>query len=276
MKRATAAIVFVLALLVATPASAYVLVLKNGARVDVGEAYRMDGSRLAYISAGGAMHIIYLADVDLQATARENGETVAEFIDRASRPRRVAPPSAVAVAPASAPQPAVDNTPITVTNADLEPYRVERERLDAEYYKTHPKPPAYYPSETQAPVADEPSEDVIAQWRDQARQLRDQLDVEQSEIDALSEEIDIRQRNPLKYGLSYEYNFGRAPILVRRGGYYSSTNPLYGNLRADDEFAQINSRLVDLQIQHRATLAQWAIFEERARRAGIEPGVLRE
>jgi hypothetical protein len=258
-------------LLAPPSASAYTLVLKAGGRVDVGDAYRLDGSSVEY-RADGAVRRVALADVDLQATARANNETVAAFVNRASRPRVDAPAVARVQVEAA-------HAPVSVTNADLEPYRVEREQLDAEYYARHPEA-RYANAEPVAdaalPVATDVSPYDEEQWRSQARLLREQAFVEEQQIAALRDEIATRQDRPFDYALSYRYNFGRAPIIFRGGQFYSLSNPLYPSLRADEELSQLNSRLIDLEIQYRATRIRLDDFLERARRAGVPPGWLRD
>lgn len=269
MKRALTTMLVAAGLLMPANVFAYTLVLRSGARVDVGDAYRLDGSRIEYVNADGKTQNLNLATVDLQATARENNETVAAFVTRASR--RAAPSARQEGEPGSEPT-------LTITSADLEPYRIQREQLDAEYEARHPEaqqsPIIRYPSRTAQQVRYAgPS---LQQWRDEARIYRDQLDAEQAQIDSLKAQVAERQKNPLDFGLSYRYNFGNAPILVRNGTFYSLTNPLYPSLRADEEFAQLNSRLIDVELQHKATLARYDNFLERARRAGVPPGWLRE
>ncbi len=270
MKRGVGITFLGLALLAPVPASAYTLVLRSGGRVDIGESYRLDGSRIEYRSSAGEARRLELADVDLQATARANGESVSAFVDRASK-RATAPDASSHVARQT------DETAVSVTNADLEPYRVEREQLDADYQARHPEV-------LRAPRMPVPANDdrarqaatVEQQWRDEARAFRDQIDAEQSQINGIRDDIADRQKYPFKYGLDYRYNFGNTPIIRRGGQYYSATNPLYPSLRAEEEFSQLNSRLIDLEIQHRATLSRWNSFLERARRAGVPPGWLRE
>lgn len=251
-------------LLVPADASAYTLVMRSGAIVDVGESYRLDGSNIVYRGADGAWRTVAVAYVDLDATTRANGETVGAFVERASRR-----PAAQAQARAAEPSaPAV-----MVTNADLEPYRAERERYDAEYrarnpYAAPPAAPAPFPSAS-AP-APSPS---LEGWREEARALRDQRDAELAQIAAIRREISTREANPFDYALSYRYNYGNAPIVRSGGGnYYGYGSRPY--LRATEEFAQLNSRLIDLEIQHRATLSRWYNLLEDARRAGIPEQVL--
>jgi hypothetical protein len=169
-----------------------------------------------------------------------------------------------------------------VTNADLEPYRIERERLDAEYRRRHPEVAAAaaaqapFPAPTHEPSPETPGGFTEQEWRDQATYFRDQIDAEVAQIDAIRDEVAYRQANPFKYGLSYKYNYGDAPVTVRRGRAYSIYSPGNPTTRAEEEFSQLNSRLIDLEIQHRATVARWNAFQERARRAGVPPGWLRE
>ena len=171
-----------------------------------------------------------------------------------------------------------------MTNADLEPLRVERERYDELYAARHPEVDRSAPVAARAPArtfipASPDDYDYgydLQQWRNAFLALQDRVDAEQAQIDDIRSSIAIRQDRPLKFGLSYEYNFGKAPIVQRGGQYYSLSNPLYPSTRADEEFSQLNSRLIDLEIVHRASVLERDRFLERARRAGVPPGFLRE
>jgi len=272
MRKALAGALFGFVIAVAVPANAYTLVLKSGERVDIGDAYRLEGSRLTYADGQRVQHY-ELATLDLEATARANRETVASFVARASR---TSAPS-VAAAPART----EEQTPLTVTNADLEPLRIERERLDAEYYARNPDavrtasaPPTYaarQPYETSLGAED------LERWRAGFLALQDRVDAQQAQIDAIRSNLAVRGDRPFKYGLSYRYNFGaRAPIAIRNGQFYSLQNPPYPYLRADEEFSQLNSRLIDLEIEQQATRLERDRYVERGRRAGVPPGWLRE
>ena len=267
MKHALGIALLVLGLLVPAEASAYTLVMRNGALVDVGESYRLAGSNFEYRGRDGALRRVVLAEVDLAATARANGETVGAFVGRASR--NVDPAGGRAAA-------ARAEQAVTVTNADLEPFRAERERLDAEYRARNPyaAPPA---AAVPFPAAPAPAvSNALAQWRERARALRLQIDAEQAQIDAIRDELAVREANPFDYGLSYRYNFGNAPVVRSGGGYYGYyAQPNNTYFRATEEFAQLNSRLIDLEIQHRATLSLWYNLLEDARRAGVPDGLLR-
>lgn len=268
--------VIALAVLLFSPSlsPAYTIVLRGGDRVDIGEFYWLSGSRMTWVTARGERHGVELGQIDLDATSRHNGEAVASFIDRAIRRG-----SAIAV-PLSMPAPRADSETeaITITTADLAPLREERER-DAAARPVQPSalPPVGVPRDE---AREEEARTVEDRWREEARSLREELDSEQAQIDALRSELAYRQANPRKYRLSHEYNYGRGTFVVDGRGRYRypdygyTTGSTYN--RADEEFAQLNSRLIDLEIQHRGTLSRWDVFLERARRAGVPPGWLRE
>jgi hypothetical protein len=278
MRKGLIAGAFAICLALPAAASAYTVVLRGGERVDVGASYRVVGSALEYTMPSGEVRRLALQRIDMAATARENRETVDAFLDRGAAPPAPSPrPRRV-----TAPPPAVEQAQ-TVTNADLEAYRVERERADAEYHRTHPDSIPLLTVSRPAPSRAYDAaraDDAEWRWRSEAQRLRDRLDAEQSQIDAIQSEIAYRDANPFKYGLSYDYNYPGTPVVSGPGGgYYGySSYPDYVTVvpRAEQERGQLASRLIDLQIQHRATLAAWDSFAERARRAGVPPGWLRE
>lgn len=269
--------VIALALLLSSPSpsSAYTIVLRDGGRVDIGEFYWVSGSTVTWVTQHGERRAVDLGRIDLDATSRQNAEAVAAFLDRAIRRG-----SAITVpVAASSARTESDLEAITITTADLAPLREERERdTAARPVVSSALPPVGVPRDEARD--EEEARNVEERWRDEARRLREEIDAEQAQIDALRSEIAYREANPKKFRLSYEYNYGRGAVVVDgRGGYrYPSYGYTTGSTysRADDEFAQLNSRLIDLEIQHRGTLSRWDAFLERARRAGVPPGWLRE
>lgn len=269
--------VIALAVLLFSPSlvSAYTIVLRGGDRVDIGEFYWLSGSRMTWVTAQGERRAVELGQIDLDATSRHNGEAVSAFIDRAIRRE-----SAITV-PGAAPAPGAESEAeaITITTADLAPLREERER-DAAARPVQPSalPPVGVPRDEARD--EEEARAVEDRWREEARRLREELDAEKAQIDALRSELAYREANPRKYRLSHEYNYGRGTFVMDGRGRYRypdygyTTGSTYN--RADEEFAQLNSRLIDLEIQHRGTLSRWDAFLERARRAGVPPGWLRD
>lgn len=267
-------------LLVPCTARAYTLVLRNGTRVEIGNAYQLVGSRLEYRDAGGSARAMSLGDVDVDATARANSESVTAFVDRASRG------TAPAVMPVATPvlpqvvrvrEPESGAAPLTITSQDLEPLRAAREQSDAAYDSLHPNARTARNDDTAVNLGPQFTPEEEDRWRAAAQELLDQLEIEQTQIDAIRSEIEFRQANPFNFRLSYRYNYGNAPVFRQADGRFVAPygNPA-GYLRADEEFAQLNSRLIDLQIQHQGTQAAWDNFAERARRRGVPPGWLRQ
>ena len=269
-----------LGLLMPSQALAYIIVLRNGSYVDVGEAYRLNGDRLEYRYADGSTRVIPVAQIDFPGTAMMNGEPTDEFVNRASRSlirsELPSPPPPPVVTATTRPRRTEPEPALTITNATLEPYRAEREREEAEQLKRNPD--AAWAAARRRPARKErvvpagPSTREIDGWRAQADQLRDEIESQEAQIEAIREEIAIRQENPFDYRLSYEYNYGRSPVIGGRYGYYNPYGTSYS--RADEEMSLLSSRLVDLEIRYQATLVRWNTFLERARRAGVPPGVV--
>lgn len=268
MRFGIAAVALALIALVPLPVSAYIVVLKNGTYVDVGDAYRIAGSQLEYRTPGGGTRSISLHHIDFEGTEMMNGESIDVFVSRASR--TLIRNGSAAPAP-NRERPRRAEPPTTVTNATLEPYRIEREKADAEYRARNPRPPEPEPEPEPPPAyRARSSEAALDVWRAEARVLRDQLAAEEAQIEVIQVEIAYREANPLQYQLNHRYNYGRNPVYVDPYGYVYPTGPS----RADEEMSQLSSRLVDIQIQHQATLVRWESFLERARRAGVPPGVI--
>ncbi len=278
-------VLFVLFVL-AGEASAYTLVLRDGVRVDIGEFYWLSGSAVTWVTSRGERRSVDLSRLDLDATARFNGEGISTFIDRAVRRGAVVTAQTAAAArrdaaedfapAASVPPRAAEDEPITITTADIAPYREERERSEAERRTSTALPAVGTPPVDSG--RDDAAIETEERWREEARALREELDSEQAQIDALFGELAYREANPRKFRLSNEYNYGRGIILADQRGYYRYPGRYYSGSsynRADEEFAQLNSRLIDLEIQHRGTLSRWDTFLERARRADVPPGWLR-
>ena len=274
MRLGIAAVTLVLAMLAPSPASAYIVVLKNGTYVDVGDTYRISGGNLEYRAPGGGTRVIPLFRIDFEGTEMMNGESIDEFVSRATK-SLIRGGSPARSTPAARSRPRRSEPPDTVTNATLEPYRIERERLDAEYRARNPLPAHEADATTKGMSRRARAAAVeLDRWRAEAQAIQDQLEAEESQIGAIRDEIAYREANPFKYRLSYEYNYGRAPVIATPYGYYGTAGNPAGYVRADEEFAQLNSRLIDLEVQHKATLSRWASFVERARRAGVPPGVI--
>lgn len=276
MRWKLAVIALLACVLVPSPSLAFTLVLRGGDRIDIGEFYWISGSAVKWVTAAGERRTVELSRIDMDTTARQNGESVTAFVDRAIRRGLALSPPAPMQRPALEPQPEA----LTITTADLAPFREERER-DAAARQTAPGvlPPVGVPR-NEEPEYDAYQASVEERWREEARELRTQLDAEVAQIDSLRYELAYRDANPLKFRFSAAYNYGRGATVVDRRGRVVYPSYGYGSgstyNRADEEYAQMNSRLIDIEIAHQGTVSRWNAFLERARRAGVPPGWLRE
>lgn len=266
-----------LALVVATPLPglAYTLVLRTGQRVDIGVEYQLNGSTLVYRTGGGAVQSIALHVVDLEKTAELNHESVDAFVRRGmNRPTPTRATQTTAVD-------GVADEPVTLTNGDFEAYRIVRERLDSEYQERHPDtglnvPVPVFPS-GQSYGADGQQRIgglTESEWRAKANYYADEYFALQAQIDDVAGQIDERERHPFDYGLSYTYNYGARPLSL--GAFYNRdyNGPIY--LRSDVELAALTDRLSILRTRVADIQYRRDIFLERARRAGVPPGWLRD
>src|ERR1700741_321120 len=94
--------------------NAYTVVMRDGRRVDIPNEFTVTNSTLTYDAGSGMQITIQLNTVDIAATERANAETAGSLLRRADAPR-------IAVEPQRR-----TSAGRTITNADLEKYRVAR------------------------------------------------------------------------------------------------------------------------------------------------------
>lgn len=107
-------------LLLAAAASGYTIVLKGGKRVQIPERFVVTSAVLNYEVAAGMNVTLQLAAVDIAETERANNEPAGSFVQRIQKP---------AIYNSSMPtpiRPGNSDSVRTVTNRDLESYRVAR------------------------------------------------------------------------------------------------------------------------------------------------------
>src|ERR1044072_9292692 len=92
--------------------SAYTVVMRDGRRVDIPNEFTVTNSTLTYDAGSGMQITIQLNTVDIAATERAKAESAGAFLRRATEPQ-------VAVE-------AQRSVGRTITNADLEKFRVAR------------------------------------------------------------------------------------------------------------------------------------------------------
>ena len=116
---------FLLTLAAPLTAEAYTLVLRSGRRVEISDRFDVTKDALVHEAAPGLRVSVRLELIDIEATERANNEPAGTFLARIAD----APESAQA-------EPGATRGPRVVTNKDLELFRRERLRNEAEYERT--------------------------------------------------------------------------------------------------------------------------------------------
>ena len=113
---------FLLTLAAPLSAEAYTLVLRSGRRVEISDKFDVTREALIHEVAPGVRVAVRLEHIDIEATERANNEPAGTFLARAAR------------APVQTPEvPRPTASPRVVTNKDLESFRRERLRREADY-----------------------------------------------------------------------------------------------------------------------------------------------
>ena len=121
-KRRLLPFAFLLTLAAPLSAEAYTLVLRSGRRVEISDRFDVTRQALIHEVAPGVRVAVRLEHIDIEATERANGEPAGTFLGRISdAPDRQREAQR---APAG---------PRVVTNKDLEVFRLERLRKEADY-----------------------------------------------------------------------------------------------------------------------------------------------
>lgn len=108
-------------ILTASVANAYTVVMRDGRRVEIPNAFTVTSSTLTYEVSQGFHVTIQLNTVDIAATERANGAAPGSLLMKANAPN------------VSVQQPQRANAQRSITNADLEKYRTARVNSEKEY-----------------------------------------------------------------------------------------------------------------------------------------------
>jgi len=310
MKRTFIAI-FIL-LLLPIVAQAYVLVLKDGRRVEVRNQYRIVSNIAVFTLPEGNRFSISVDKINIAATELANGDEPGAFV------KNVTEPPAIDDKKADSDQ---DENPIVasnkptsrkITNSDFERYRVRREemardaaRRASEKAAANPTPtldqtsvPA--PAATAAPQAQpalSPEEEVLAKrreneknkeqyWRGRSKAILTQLRVLEEQIVVIQAQLEESKRNTPQSptGVSV-YNppiyqpgitIGGIPIGIGGGRSTGGSSTVIINQNPGQQRSMtLQERLTDLQLKYQETLIQYDELLEEARKDGALPGWLR-
>jgi hypothetical protein len=110
------AVVLIL-LLGAVSANAYTLVMRDGRRVEIPDAFTLTSSTLTYEVSSGIQITIQLRTINIAATERANGEAPGSFMSKTDTTPAPATPTG------ARPRQVRPTANRSITNADLEEYR---------------------------------------------------------------------------------------------------------------------------------------------------------
>jgi hypothetical protein len=286
-------------------ANAYTLVMRDGRRVEIPDAFTVSGSTLTYEVSSGIQITVQLTSINIAATERANGEAAGSFKSKSDTP-----------APASSePRQTRTTANRSITNADLEEYRRTRIASERAYEKRRQQlglPSRVAGQRELAAVTDRTYEQLRNKrgqqqedetyWRERASSLRTEIASNEAQIDFVSRRIEE---------LPVNYSFGAVEVMPPFGGLGYPTNngpfsnyPIFGNQYPNnrrnrtwnrrngrmgqsvilapfptydynEERLNLRNQLNDLLMRRASLNVRWKEFEEEARRAGAYPGWLR-
>ncbi len=292
-------------------ANAYTLVMRDGRRVEIPDAFTMTSTTLTYEVSAGIQVTVQLSTINIGATERANGEAVGSFMARSNTTTSPAPATQML----SRPRTTRTAANRSITNADLEEYRRTRVASERAYEKRRQqlglpsreagqRELAAVTERTQEQLRNRRSqeEDGEAYWRGRATALRTEIATNDAQIEVVRQRL---EELPVSYslgmydttpfgGLGYPNVNGPFPNNPvwnpfpnnrrgnrgwnRRYGRYGQRNVLIApvdNYDYNEERLSLRNQLNDLQMQRAALGVRWRELEEEARRAGAYPGWLR-
>lgn len=211
-------------------ANAYTLVMRDGRRVEIPDAFTVSGSTLTYEVSSGIQITVQLTSINIPATERANGEAAGSFMLKTDTP-----------APASSrPRQTRTTANRSITNADLEEYRRTRIASERAYEKRRQQlglPSRAAGQRELAAVTDRTYEQLRNKrgqqqedegyWRERASSLRTEIASNEAQIDFVSRRLEE---------LPVNYSFGSVEMMPPFGGIGYPTNngpfsnyPIFGN-----------------------------------------------
>ncbi|HKS08654.1 MAG TPA: hypothetical protein VJS13_03845 [Pyrinomonadaceae bacterium] len=222
-------------------ANAYTLVMRDGRRVQIPDAFTVTNTTLTYEVSSGIQVTVQLSTVNIFATERANGEAAGSFMSRTAATQPSAPATS---APAtSRPRQATRATANrSITNADLEEYRRTRVASERAYEKRRQQlglPSREAGQRELAAVTErtvetlrnkrDQEEEGEAYWRGRASSLRTEIATNDAQIAFVSQRL---EELPVSYSLGGYDNgpFGNPGYPTVYGQYPNYPNyPVLGN-----------------------------------------------
>ncbi|WP_058867627.1 hypothetical protein [Chloracidobacterium thermophilum] len=257
-------------------AADYVLVLRDGKRLEVRSEYRIVNEVAIFTTSDGQRISIALANIDIAATERVNGQGDGAFRAQARPPRAIGADEhttpLVAATPPPTPSRPVSTTaqkPVrTLTNADFG--GTTRHAAAA-----RPRQSAPVPNTAERTTGStSPGSDLNlarandeAYWRGRAQNLLTEIYTQQEIIRSLSSQAQSLQRRIDQQGATFLLGwdgFGNRVLL-----------PQEVMTAEKRELISVNERIRDAQARLTGLYVQYTVLQEEARRLGVPPGWLR-
>ena len=300
--RVPAVVLFLL--LGAVSANAYTLVMRDGRRVEIPDAFTVTSSTLTYEVSSGIQITVQLRTINIPATERANGEAAGSFMTKSATTPAPATPTG------ARPRQVRPTANRSITNADLEEYRRMRVASERAYEKRRQQLglPSREASQRELAAVTERTQEQLrnkrnqeeegeAYWRGRASSLRTEIASNEAQIDVVRSRL---EELPVSYSLRGVYDtvpfggLGYPPINSpvwnpfpnnRRNRGWNRRYPRYpqpsvviapvDNYDYNEERLNLRNQLNELQMQRAALGVRWKELEEEARRAGAYPGWLR-
>lgn len=214
-------------------ANAYTLVMRDGRRVEIPDAFTVTNSTLTYEVSSGIQVTVQLSTVNIPATERANGEAYGSFRSKSAAPSP-APATPEPGEPAQVrPRQTRAAANRSITNADLEDYRRTRVASEMAYERRRQQlglPSREASQREMAAVTQRTQEQLRNQrdqlqegegyWRSRASALRTEIATNEAQVAVVTQRL---AELPVSYSLGNYGNYDTGPF--GNGGYPTVINP---------------------------------------------------
>ena len=212
-------------------ANAYTLVMRDGRRVEIPDAFTVTNSTLTYEVSSGIQVTVQLSTVNIPATERANGEAYGSFKSKSAAP---APAAAEPGEPAQVrPRQTRATANRSITNSDLEDYRRTRVASERAYEKRRQQLglPSREASQRELAAVTQRTQEQLrnqrdqqqegeAYWRGRASALRTEIATNEAQVAVVTQRL---AELPVSYSLNGYGNYETGPF--GNGGYPTVINP---------------------------------------------------
>ncbi|HEY0728073.1 MAG TPA: hypothetical protein VGD38_08405 [Pyrinomonadaceae bacterium] len=204
-------------------ANAYTLVMRDGRRVEIPDAFTVTNTTLTYEVSSGIQVTVQLSTVNIPATERANGEAYGTFMSKsAPAPAPTTAPEPAAASAQARPRQARQTANRSITNADLEEYRRTRVASERAYEKRRQQLglPSREASQRELAAVTQRTHEQLrnqrdqqqegeAYWRGRASALRTEIATNDAQIAVVTQRL---EELPVSYSLGNYGNYDTGPF----------------------------------------------------------------